>query len=142
LSGSPQSMGNLQIHKPDAGPGAPDLALRKTGPATAPQGGIITYTLAYTNQTTTNGSVGVQISDILPPNVTLLTNSLGDNAQVVGGTLFLDLTNLAASASGQINFQVQVGYTVPAGRVLTNFSQILSSENDASYFDNTSTWLT
>ena len=32
LSGSPQSMGNLQIAKPAAGPGTPDLAIKKTGP--------------------------------------------------------------------------------------------------------------
>src|SRR5439155_17163281 len=76
LNGAPQSMGNLQIHKPDAGPGAPDLAIKKTGPVSVPLGGTMTYTLSYTNKDTTNTAVGAQISDILPPDITVLTNTL------------------------------------------------------------------
>src|SRR5207302_1661238 len=49
LSGTP-SLGTLQIFKPAAGPGSPDLALKKTAPAIAAPGDIITYTLSYTNK--------------------------------------------------------------------------------------------
>jgi uncharacterized repeat protein (TIGR01451 family) len=142
LGGSPSSMGSLQVHKPAAGPGAPNLAIRKTGPATAPQGGTITYTLAYTNKSGISTAVGAQISDILPPEIVVLTNSLPPNAQLAGHTIFWDLTNVAAYASGSVSFQAQVFPTTPVGRVITNFAQILSSENDADYSDNSSTWLT
>src|SRR5690606_19492423 len=64
LSGQPSSMGNLQIHKPAPGPGAPDLAVVKTGPSFAAPGSTIVYTLSYTNKATgTNVARGAQISD-------------------------------------------------------------------------------
>src|SRR6266478_3623832 len=87
------TVGNVQIHKPGVGPGAPDLAITKSGPVTVAAGGIIAYTLSYTNKATTNNAMGVQISDILPPGVDVLTNSLSPNAHLVGNTIFLDLTN-------------------------------------------------
>src|SRR6266478_4976951 len=136
------TVGNVQIHKPGVGPGAPDLAIIKTGPGSIAAGGIIAYTLSYTNKATTNNAMGVQISDILPPGVDVLTNSLSPNAHLVGNTIFLDLTNVFSHTSGQLSFQVQVDLLTPPGTVITNFSQILSSENDASYADNTSIWLT
>src|SRR6266404_6760863 len=136
------TVGNVQIHKPGVGPGAPDLAILTTGPASVAAGGIITYTLSYTNQATTNNAMGVQISDILPSGVVVLTNSLAPNAHLVGNTIFWDLTNVFSHTSGQLSFQVQVDLLTPPGTVITNFSQILSSENDASYADNTSIWLT
>src|SRR5882724_986713 len=136
------TFGNVQIHKPGVGPGAPDLAILKTRPASVAAGGIITYTLSYTNQATTNNAMGVQISDILPPGVVVLTNSLAPNAHLVGNTIFWDLTNVFSHTSGQLSFQVQVDLLTAPGSVITNFSQILSSEDDASYADNTSIWLT
>src|SRR5882724_11745904 len=48
LNGTP-SLGTLQIFKPAAGPGRPDLALMKTGPTNAAPGDIVTYNLSYTN---------------------------------------------------------------------------------------------
>src|SRR6266404_2736461 len=134
--------GNIQIHKPGVGPGAPDLAITKIGASTIAPGGIITYTLSYTNKATTNNAMGTQISDILPPEIVVDTNSLASNAHLVGNTIFWDLTNVLSHTSGQVSFQAQVDPATPAGDVITNFSQILSSENDASYLDNTSIWLT
>src|SRR6185436_15033476 len=55
---------------------------------------------------------------------------------------FWDLTNLVGKASGQFTFQAQIKPGTPAGRVITNFAQILSSEDDANSSDNGSTWLT
>jgi hypothetical protein len=146
LSGDPQSMGNLQIHKPAPGAGAPDLAVVKTGPAMAPQGGTITYVLTYTNKATgtniANTGIGVQISDILPPGVTIDTNTLPPGAQYAGNTIFFDLPDLGPGANGRIIFPAGVPISTPVGTVLTNFAQILSSQNDANLSDNTSTWLT
>ncbi|TAL06076.1 MAG: HYR domain-containing protein [Verrucomicrobia bacterium] len=142
LSGSPTSMGTLQIHKPAPGPGAPDLAITKIGPATALQGSTISYVLSYTNRTGTQTAVGAQISDILPGGLTVDTNSLSTNADLVGNTIFWDLPTLPGFANGQVTFQAQVSPTATPGSVITNFCQILSSEDDADFSNNTSTWLT
>ncbi|HOP96778.1 MAG TPA: hypothetical protein PLK78_04985 [Verrucomicrobiota bacterium] len=103
LSGEPSSMGNLQIHKPKAGSGAPDLAITKSGPATAEAGSIITYTLSYTNKATGHAADGAQICDILPPWVTVDPNSLS-GGMLVGNTIFWDLGDVAANFSGQRTF--------------------------------------
>jgi uncharacterized repeat protein (TIGR01451 family) len=132
----------LQVHKPGIGPGAPDLAILKTGPATTSPGAVITYTLTYTNKASTNTAVGTQISDILPPELTVNTTSLTANAHLVGNTLFYDLTNVAPHATGVVTFQAAVDPAALSGDVITNFGQILSSENDANMADNSSIWLT
>ncbi len=142
LSGDPSSMGNLQIHKPGPGPGAPDLAIVKSGPASAPANSTITYTLSYTNKSAAVTAVGAQVCDIVPADLTVQTASLPANAQLVGNTIFWDLTNLAARAKGQLTFQALIKPGTPGGRVITNFSQILSSENDTNMSDNCSSWLT
>src|SRR5258708_3726733 len=141
----PSSLGSLQIHKPAAGPGAPNLKVVKSGPATAFPGDFITYTLAYTNQATgTNAARGVQMSDILPPQVIVDTNTLA-GGRLTGNTIYWDLsdgTNLPPGFGSQLSFQVQLDPATPFGSSFTNFSQILSAENDADYSDNTSTWVT
>jgi hypothetical protein len=57
--GADNGGGNVQIVKPAAAPGSPDLAVTRTGPATAAPGSTITYTLNYQNtssaDTTTRG---------------------------------------------------------------------------------------
>ena len=136
------SAGNVQIHKPAPCPDAIDLAIVKTGPATVLPGGLLTYTLSYTNKTGSNTANGAQICDILPANVVTLTNSLSTNCHLVGYTIFFDLMNLAPHASGQISFQVQVPQTITDLTVLTNFAEILSCGDDLNMTDNTSTWLT
>jgi len=142
LSGNPSSMGNLQIHKPAAGPGAPDLVIQKTGPATAQPGQIITYSMFYTNIATATPATGVQISDILPPEVTVVPSSLGTNGNVVGNTIFWDLGKILPGQKGQVNFQVQIANSVANGQVIQNYAQILSAENDVNYANNSSTWNT
>lgn len=143
LGGTPQSMGQLQIHKPAPGPGAPDLSVVKTGPPIVAAGGTIFYTLTYSNKAVgTNVGIGVQISDILPPGVTIDTNGLPAGANYAGNTIFFDLPDLAPGAGGQITFAAGVPEGTASGTVLTNFAQILSSQNDADMADNTSTWLT
>jgi uncharacterized repeat protein (TIGR01451 family) len=95
LHGSP-SLGSLQIHKPDAGPGYPDLVIVKRGPANAAPGEMITYSITYTNKVSAQHvSVGVQITDILPPELAYVTNSATGGAVFVGNTLIWDLGDLA-----------------------------------------------
>src|SRR6266404_2568819 len=143
LSGNPTAMGNLQVHKPAAGPGTPDLMIVKSGPATARQGDVITYTLSYSNKLDAfYPATGVQAIDILPPEVTMETNNMPAGCEMVGDTVYWDLTNVPAGTGGLITFQVVVNSNTPYGYSFTNFSQVLSAENDQDYSDNTSTLVT
>src|SRR3954453_9657139 len=76
LGGTP-SLGTLPINKPAARTGNPDLAVAKTGPATAEPGDTISYTLNYQNKIIANGTTatGVQLSDTLPTGVTYVPGS-------------------------------------------------------------------
>src|SRR5690349_7353165 len=80
LSGDPSSMGNLQIHKPAAGPNLSNLAIVKSGTASARPGYRITYALSYTNKAGPGATtaVGSQISDILPSELTVDTNAISN----------------------------------------------------------------
>ncbi len=143
LSGKPSSMGSLQIHKPSAAPGIPDLMVVKNGPTNATPGDIITYSLTYSNRASAgNRATGVQLSDILPAEVTVLTNTIPAGGLLVGNTLYWDLGNLALGAGGRFTFQVKVNDTTPYSYTFSNFSQILSAEDDQNYADNTSTFAT
>lgn len=133
------SAGNLQVHKPAPGPGAPDLKIVATGPATAFPGETVSFILSYSNKASTNTAVGSQISQILPPQFVVITNSLSPNAQLVGNTIFWDLGDLAGQTSGQVAFQAQVDASVSPGTILTNLTQIFSSEDDLNPSDNAST---
>ena len=87
-------MGNLQIHKPAAMPGIPDLMVVKNGPASAKPGDIITYSLTYSNRASANNAAtGVQLSDVLPAEVTVLANTIPAGGLLVGNTIYWDLPN-------------------------------------------------
>src|ERR1043166_7314936 len=111
ISPNPSSAGELQIHKPGPGPGVPDLAIVKTGPASIAQGGTITYNFAYTNKATgTNTAVGVQVTDILPAYVVVDPGTLPTNAALVGNTVEWDLSNVPPQTGGQFTFQAFVPF--------------------------------
>lgn len=128
--------GNLHIHKPAPGVGAPDLAVSQSGPATAPGGGTVTYTMSYTNQALTYPAMGTQLSQILSPELLVNPASLGPNAHLVGNTIFWDLGDLPPKASGQFAFEATVNPAASIGLVLTNVAQVYSAENDLNMQDN------
>ena len=140
LSGTPNSMGNVQIQKPSAGAGTPDLAVTKTGPSNTSPGQVITYTLNYQNKSTaTNTATGVQLSDMLPTGLTYVTNSCSGTCSVTGNTITWDLGSLTPGASGSRTYQATVGTSAfTNGQTFTNGAQINSSQDDANFNDNTS----
>jgi VCBS repeat-containing protein len=135
LSGEP-SLSPLQIHKPDAGPGSPDLAITKVGPATTGPGDIINYTITYTNKATgvANTADGVQICDQLPSLVSFVSASGGGTNEA--GFLTWDLPDLTNRANGVLTYQVRVATNAMNGQSFTNNAMILSSEDDANMIDN------
>lgn len=135
------SAGNVQIHDPTPTPGIPDLAIVAAGNATASPGSTVSYSLSYTNRASTN-ALGVQVSQILPVGLNVDTNSLGANAHLTGNTIFWDIGNLNAGNGGTVSFTGLVDPLAAPGSVLTNYSQILSSQNDANMADNSFTIIT
>jgi uncharacterized repeat protein (TIGR01451 family) len=137
LRGTP-SLGSLQIHKPSPGLGQPDLVLVKASTAEAAPGEVIHYTLTYSNKSSaTHAAAGGQISDVLPPQVTLLTNTV-TGAEIVGNFIFWDLGDVPVGASASISYSVRVNGNVPYGQVFTNSALVLSAQDDADLNDNSS----
>lgn len=136
------SAGNLQFHKPLPAPGMPDLALTVSGPATVLEGESMVYTLTYTNKAALETAVGVQITQVLAPELTIDPASLPANANLVGNTLFWDLGNLSPRKGGEITFTAKVNLGTVAGTSLVNDAQIFSAENDLNNPDNSALFTT
>lgn len=136
------SAGNLQIHKPLPSPGAPDLALSLSGPASVVEGQTLTYSLTYTNQANLQTATGAQLNQFLPAEISVDPATLPANARLVGNTLFWDLGNLAPHTGGSFSFTATVNPGTVAGVNLVNLSQIVSAENDLNPADNETTLTT
>ncbi|PDV99309.1 SdrD B-like domain-containing protein, partial [Candidatus Chloroploca asiatica] len=98
----------------------PDLAITKTdGGATAVPGGLITFTLHYTNLGTI-GATGVTITETVPPHTSFAVAAnvagwLCEPDTTAGSTCVFTVGDLAAGASGSVAFVVQVDNPLPAG---------------------------
>ena len=134
----------LQIHKPGAAPGSPDLAIVKTGPASAAPGSVITYTLTYTNRSKAGatGASGVQVFDELPPLLTYVAGSASGGGTLAGNMITWDIMNLPVGASGTLTFQAIVSSNAVNGDKITNSAMVMSAENDAELADNFATFVT
>src|SRR5215217_3887091 len=141
--GADNGGGNVQIVKPAAAPGSPDLAVTKTGPATAAPGSTITYTLNYQNKSSaTSPATGVQLTDLLPSGVTYVSGSCSGTCSVAGNEVVWNLGTLAPDASGSRTLQVQIPAGAAFGTTYTDTGRILSAENDANISDNLSSFTT
>ncbi len=130
----------LQIHKPAAAPGNPDLMVQKSGPSHAAIGETITYTVLYTNLSSpyNTAATGIQLSDVLPDCVTYVPGSATDGGTLAGNVLTWDLNGLAVGASGTVSYQVVVATNAVTGQTFTNWARIFSAENDADFSNNES----
>src|SRR5439155_21489358 len=117
--------GVIQIQKPGALPGNPDLSVTKTGPAFANAGDIITYTLDYKDRVSSDGATGVGLTDTLPAMLTFV--SCSSACSVVGNTISWDLGDLARGASGSVTYQVRVINAAQAGQTFRNSALIVSA---------------
>src|SRR5213594_2796931 len=132
LNNSP-SPGVLQIAKPGAAPGNPDLAVTKSGPAVVNPGSTFSYTVIYTNQAG-SAATGAQLTDVLPGVLTLNTCSGG--CYMVGNTVTWDFGDIARGAGGSFVYQVVVTNFAINGTTFMNSAAILSAENDMNYNNN------
>lgn len=143
LSGQP-SLSPLQVHKPGAGPGSPNLAVSKTGPTIAAPNEVISYNLTFTNKATgtNNTAIGVQMTDVLPEFLTYVPGSASSNGSIAGNTLSWDLGDLSIGATGTVTYQARVATNAQHGASVTNSALVLCSQDDANQSDNFSAVVT
>jgi large repetitive protein len=108
----------------------PDLAIRKSdGGMTTTPGGVIAYTLSYTN-TGNQNATGVAITEVVPANTTFNAGASAAGWACVpssnaGSTCSLAIGNLVVGASGSTTFAVTVDTPLPAGvRQIANIATI------------------
>ena len=77
-------MGNVQVAKPAAVAGSPDLKVTKTATASVIPGGTVSYTINYQNLSNTFSATGAQITDLMPPDVSYNTGSCTGGAPCFG----------------------------------------------------------
>ena len=121
---------------------ATDLQISKTTPlTTVAAGGLITYTIAYTNNSAVDAT-NVIITDTLPLSATYVSDSsnplLASNGPV-GGVITWSLPVLTGGSSGLITLTLQVDPNMPCGSsatTLTNLVDIGSDTAESSVGDN------
>jgi uncharacterized repeat protein (TIGR01451 family) len=131
--------GQLQIAKPAVVLGSPDMAVSKTGPTQAKTNQIITYIINWTNKLiSAQTALGVQVSDILPAQVSYVPGSASKGATIVGNMISWNLGNLPPGRHGTVYYKALVTNNIPVTTTFANFAQILCSQDDANPADNSS----
>ena len=134
--------GTIGFQKPGPAPGSPDLVLTKTALTAVSPGQTLTYTLSYRDQASgsTNSATGTQLTDVLPPEVTYVTNSCsGCTYDGLSRTLSWSLGTIpAGSTLATKTYQVTVGSNLTNNTSFTNNARIYSAENDVNIEDNVS----
>ncbi|PYS88073.1 MAG: hypothetical protein DMF64_21375 [Acidobacteria bacterium] len=139
---NPSDNSSTQMTTVSTATGSTDLAVTKTGPATANTDDTLTYTIALTNNGPSNAS-NVTLTDQVPPGMTPLVFT-----QVSGtafGLSFNGLDTFTAQAAtvnpGTYTFQliVQVKRNVLNGTVITNGASASSSTPDPNMSNNVGT---
>jgi uncharacterized repeat protein (TIGR01451 family) len=109
-----------------------DLAITKTGPATADLNGAITYTLTVTNAGT-NPAPGVKVTDALPAGLTFVSATPSQGTCTGAATVTCALGDMAPGASATISLQA----TATAVGVVTNTATVESSVPDPNAINDT-----
>jgi uncharacterized repeat protein (TIGR01451 family) len=117
----------------------PDVAVMKTGPATALVSDTITYSISWRNAGTAVAQ-NVRLVDTLPAGLTYVSASPAP-ASVSGQTLTWNLGNQSPGANGTIVVQAQVLMSAPTS--VANTAQVsTTSPGDPDTSNDTSTWTT
>lgn len=101
---------------------SPQLMLAKTAsPQPVPAGGLLTYTLAYSN-TGSDQATGAALSDPLPANTSFVAASGGGSYDSGTNTVTWSLGTVAAGAGGSVTLVVQVAAATPDGTSIQNIA--------------------
>lgn len=118
---------------------APDLQISKSASSDVNAGEELIYTITVVNNGTV-GATGVVVEDILPPEVTYITDTGGCTGPV-GGILTCNLGNLAGGARTSFLIKVRVNADVVANAggptTIINEASVRSDAGDFDSTDNT-----
>ncbi len=120
---------------------APDLVVGKTSAGQPTAGGGYSYNVTYANN---GGAIAnnVLITDVLPADMTYITDTTGVPSTVAGNVVSWDMGSLSPGENGFFDVFVDVSAGVAPGTVLTNTAVISSNEVDPNPGDNTVDWTT
>ena len=118
----------------------PDLAVTKTGPATASINDTITYSLVYTNQGGAT-AYSVTVTDAVPSQLSIITNSL-TGATISGANITWNIGTLCVGNGGRLTFQAQVKTSATPGQSVTNNACIQSATAEDNNSNNSSKAIT
>ncbi|MBC7228602.1 MAG: DUF11 domain-containing protein [Thermoflexales bacterium] len=117
----------------------PDLVISKSGPAMAMPGGVITYTITYSN-TGVNDAHQVVITDVLPNHTSYLTDTSGFlcTACTPGATGVLTWAVGTVTPTDGLSFYLvlQVNSGAPLGSLLTNTVAIATPDPEVTTTNN------
>ena len=120
-----------------------DLAIIKTAsPTSVYVGGLLTYTLAVTNWGD-SAATGVIVTDVLPTNVTFVSDSSSQGTisySYSNGTVTANLGPMADLGTATVTIVVRAGSD--AGSSITNTASVTGNENDPNLSNNQSTVVT
>ncbi len=117
--------------------GGIDLQITKTGPATAPVGTAIQYTLTYRNNSTISVPAGAVVQDTLPTGLTFVSASPAATT-TSGSTRSWTLGALAAGQSGTITINATVNTNAPTSVTNTATITVPSGQTDPTPSNNSS----
>lgn len=107
---------------------APVLSIAKSGfPDPVLVGGLLTYTLGYTNGGPV-AATNVVITDVVPLSTTYQACSGGTACNMSGGVVSWTIGNVADHASSFVSFSVLVDESLPTGTVIGNDDYGLSAD--------------
>lgn len=139
----PDNGDNITTQDTTVNPLSADLALVKSGPATAGAGELINYTLALSNNG--NGSAdAVQVSDYIPGALKLISVTPTQGTCVAGEAgnpllpLVCQLGAVNAGASADVAIVAQIKPSVEGDTIIFNDAQAAAASRDANPADNLS----
>lgn len=112
---------------------APDLALHKSGPATAYPGDVIEYTLVYTNIGNAAASY-ITVTDVLPPHITVFDHTGTVMLPSLDNTLIWQIPSLAPGDSGILTMTAIISPTFTG--LLTNTATIATASFEGDLTNN------
>ena len=117
--------------------GGVDLQITKTGPATAPVGTAIQYTLTYRNNSSVSVPAGAVVVDTLPTGLTFVSASPAPSS-TSGATRRWTLGALAAGQSGTITINATVNTNAPTSVTNTGTIAVPTGMTDTTPSNNSS----
>ncbi len=121
----------------------PDLTITKSGPNLLFPGGIVTYTIAYSN-TGLGDAPSVVITDMLPANVLYLTDSSGLDCPACAvnatGPLTWTVGTISVAHNYSFTLTALVSNSVSWGSTLTNVITITTISTESTTANNSDSW--